>query len=168
MQRTIRAAPAEQQRNPSASVPADSGEENRHPFLAWPQAGAPVGPGPKSALSPGSTAASRLSVLPGEETATHLLLERSQFLAWRRFHTLLVRTAKRDGCRGPSSRQVLPGRGVFHSRRSAGPQFHPSKVPPSRGSAASPHAERAWWLGPAFPQPGLPTSARKGFRGLRA
>lgn len=38
-------------------MPPDSGEENRVPFLAWPQSRAPVGPGPKSAPSLGSTAA---------------------------------------------------------------------------------------------------------------
>lgn len=95
--------PAKHERSPSSFPPPDSRAENRSPFLARLQAGALGGPRHERRSSPGVHSC-RPPVLQGGEAATYLRLERTQFLAWRRPYSLRHRTAKRDGCRGPSLR----------------------------------------------------------------
>lgn len=80
-------------------------------------------------------------VLPGGKAVTHLRLERTQFLNLCRSYTLRNPTARRDGCRGPSSPWLLPDQRVLHSWLSAGLKHHAAQVPPPRGSAANPQAE---------------------------
>lgn len=80
---------------------------------------------------------------------------REQFLAWCRPYTLQDRTARYDGCRGPSSHQILPAGGCFtpdcpEDCKAARPKFRLLGVLrpiPSLSALA-----------------GLPTAAPRGFR----
>lgn len=172
IQRTLRATTAEQKKNPFPLVLPDSGEENRDPFLSWPQPGAPVGSGPKSALSLRSTAAACRFYRGKRPPLTCEWADRNSP------HLESALQPSSSNCKArwlprsqlPSAPSGLPGRGcvcVCVCFPPDGPQGHRSTSPKFRLLAVPPPTPRLNAL-EGWSQPRLPMPVRKGFRGPRA
>lgn len=118
-------SPSHRQTNKNTRLPIREGSGTRAPGdRVYSLNNAPSG---GSRLSP--------ELLPDEGTATHLRLQRTRLRAPRPPSTLRAGSAKRYGCRGPSSLQLLPGRRALASdsprdSSAARPRFRLLAVPP--------------------------------------